>query len=67
MTLLARAGGFLVERQRGLLILLLGLLHLALLAGEGDRLGLVWWLVDVGLFMLWQLSLIHISEPTRPY
>ncbi|MBK9445009.1 MAG: HAMP domain-containing histidine kinase [Betaproteobacteria bacterium] len=54
MTLLARAGGFLVERQRGLLILLLGLLHLAMLAGDGNRLGLVWWLVDVGLFMLWQ-------------
>ncbi|MFA7293157.1 MAG: ATP-binding protein [Rhodocyclaceae bacterium] len=54
MTLLARAGGFLVARQRGLLILLLGLLHLAMLAGAGDRLGLVWWLVDVGLFMLWQ-------------
>lgn len=54
MSLLARIGGFLVERQRGLLILLLMLLHLALLAGEGGRLGLMWWLVDVGLFMLWQ-------------
>ena len=54
MTLLARAGGFLVERQRGLLTLLLGLLHLALLADGNGQLGLVWWLVDVGLFMLWQ-------------
>jgi signal transduction histidine kinase len=54
MSLLARLGGFLVERQRGLLILLLVLLHLALLASESSRLGLMWWLVDVGLFMLWQ-------------
>jgi hypothetical protein len=54
MNMLAQAGGFLVARQRGLLILLLLLLHLALLAGDGDRLGLMWWIVDVGLFMLWQ-------------
>lgn len=54
MTLLARAGRFLVERQRGLLVLLLGLLHLALLADGKGQSGLMWWLVDVGLFMLWQ-------------
>jgi signal transduction histidine kinase len=54
MTLLARAGGFLVGRQQGLLVLLLGVLHLSLMAGPGSRFGMVWWLVDVGLFMLWQ-------------
>ncbi|MCK6405640.1 MAG: hypothetical protein L6Q60_06450 [Rhodocyclaceae bacterium] len=54
MTLLARAGRFLVERQQGLLVALLVVLHLSLLASPGDRLGIVWWLVDVGLFMLWQ-------------
>lgn len=54
MSLLSRIGGFLVERQRGLLILLLLLLHLALLASASSNLGRMWWLVDVGLFMLWQ-------------
>lgn len=54
MTALARLGGFLVARQRGLLVLLLVLLHLALLAEGNSRLGLMWWLGDVGLFMLWQ-------------
>lgn len=54
MTLLARAGQFLVQRQRGLLVALLVALHLSLLAGQEGRLGIVWWLVDVGLFMLWQ-------------
>lgn len=54
MSMLARLGGFLVARQRGLLILLLALLHFSLLAGEGSGFGLVWWLVDIGLFMLWQ-------------
>lgn len=54
MNLLARTGGLLVRRQRGLLVLLLAVLHFSLLAGPGRGFGMVWWLVDVGLFMLWQ-------------
>ena len=54
MTALARIGGGLVRRQRGLLVLLLGVLHLSLVAAPGRGFGMVWWLVDVGLFMLWQ-------------
>lgn len=54
MTWLARLGGFLVLRQRGLLVLLLGVFHATLLSTGPDRSGMVWWLADVGLFMLWQ-------------
>ncbi|EXI81857.1 MAG: putative PEP-CTERM system histidine kinase [Candidatus Accumulibacter appositus] len=54
MTPLQRLAGVLRQRQRWLLIALLGVLHLALLA-EGDRaFGALCWLVDVGLFILWQ-------------
>jgi hypothetical protein len=54
MTLLQRLAGVLRQRQRWLLIALLGVLHLALLA-EGDKtFGALCWLVDVGLFILWQ-------------
>jgi signal transduction histidine kinase len=54
MSALARLGAWLVARQQSLLVLLLGVLHLALLADGGGQLGLVWWLADVGLFTLWQ-------------
>jgi hypothetical protein len=54
MTPLERLAGILRQRQRWLLIALLGVLHAALLA-EGDRaFGTLCWLVDVGLFILWQ-------------
>ncbi len=54
MTTLARVGGFFVQRQRGLLVLLLAMLHFALLSSGGGSASIVWWLTDVGLFMLWQ-------------
>ena len=28
---------------------------------------LIWWLLDVSIIKVHELSLIHISEPTRPY
>jgi len=42
------------QRQRWLLIALLGLLHLALLADADRAFGTLCWLVHVGLFILWQ-------------
>lgn len=54
MTLLQRAGAALRRRQRWLLIALLGVLHLALVTNGNATLGLLCWLVDVGLFILWQ-------------
>ncbi|MBI2306631.1 MAG: sensor histidine kinase [Rhodocyclales bacterium] len=54
MTWLAGVGGVLVRRQRGLLALLLGVFHVSLLSNGPDHSGLLWWLADVGLFMLWQ-------------
>jgi hypothetical protein len=54
MTLIVRFGGFLRERQRWVLIALLVVLHLTLLAGANTAVGLMCWLVDVGLFLLWQ-------------
>lgn len=54
MTALARLGNALVARQRGLLIGVLAVLHLALWAQGDVRFGTLCWLVDVGLFMLWQ-------------
>lgn len=53
-TVLTRFGSFLVKRQQGLLVLLLAALHGALVTGAASGFGLIWWLVDVGLFMLWQ-------------
>ena len=49
-----RLGLFLRERQRWVLIALLVVLHLTLLAGANRALSLMCWLVDVGLFLLWQ-------------
>ena len=54
MTTLQRLGSALRQRQRWLLIALLALLHLALVADPGTSFGLLCWLVDVGLFILWQ-------------
>lgn len=54
MTSLARFGSFLRERQRWVLIALLAILHLTVLAGANTVAGLMFWLVDVGLFLLWQ-------------
>ena len=54
MTLLQRMGGALRQRQRWLLISLLGVLHLALVAGANTTIGLPCWLMSVGLFILWQ-------------
>ncbi len=49
-----RLGLYLRERQRWVLIALLVVLHLTLLAGANTVVGLMCWLVDVGLFLLWQ-------------
>jgi len=54
LTALADIGERLARAQRPLLIALLAVLHAALVGVGGERLGLVWWLIDVGLFMLWQ-------------
>jgi signal transduction histidine kinase len=54
MTPLWRIGIFFRERQRWVLIALLVVLHLTLLAGSSTAVGLMCWLVDVGLFILWQ-------------
>jgi len=54
MTLLGQLGASLRERQRWVLIALLAVFHLALLAGGGSAVGLMCWLVDAGLFILWQ-------------
>ena len=54
MTLLQRLGMALRQRQRWLLISLLFVLHLALVSGAGSTIGLLCWLVNVGLFILWQ-------------
>ncbi|WP_301103246.1 hypothetical protein [Propionivibrio sp.] len=54
MTTLGKFGSLLRERQRWVLIALLVVLHLALLAGAQTAVSLMCWLVDVGLFILWQ-------------
>ena len=54
MTILQRLGMALRQRQRWLLIALLALLHLSLVADPETPFGLLCWLVDVGLFILWQ-------------
>ena len=54
MRLLNRVGMLLRERQRLVLIAMLAVLQLTLLAGTGTAIGLMCWLVDVGLFLLWQ-------------
>ncbi|HRD87888.1 MAG: sensor histidine kinase [Candidatus Accumulibacter sp.] len=52
--LLQRMGTALRQRQRWLLISLLVVLHLALVSGAKSMIGLLCWLVNVGLFILWQ-------------
>ena len=54
LTAVARLGLLLRERQRWLLVALLAVLHLTLLAGASTSVSLMCWLVDVGLFILWQ-------------
>ena len=54
MTPLWRIGSFLRERQRWVLIALLLVLHVTLLAGADRAVSTMCWLVDVGLFLLWQ-------------
>ena len=54
MTVLIRFGNYLRARQRWVLLAMLAVLHLALLAGVQSTVGLMCWLVDVGLFILWQ-------------
>lgn len=54
MTVLARSGNFLRQRQRWVLVALLVVLHLTLLADAMSTIGRMFWLVDVGLFILWQ-------------
>lgn len=54
MRLLTRLADVLRQRQRGLLIALLLVLHVALFIGTETPMGRLCWLVDVGLFILWQ-------------
>lgn len=51
---LRRLGRYLRARQPWMLVALLLVLHLTLLAGAESPVGLMFWLVDVGLFILWQ-------------
>ena len=54
MNFLNHIGMFFRERQRLVLIAMLAVLHLTLLAGAETSIALMCWLVDVGLFLLWQ-------------
>lgn len=54
MTVLQRMGIALRQRQCWLLISMLVVLHLALVAGAGTTISLLCWLINVGLFILWQ-------------
>ena len=54
MKFLNHIGMFFRERQRLVLIAMLAVLHLTLLAGAETSIALMCWLVDVGLFLLWQ-------------
>jgi len=51
---LKRLGRYLRARQPWMLVALLMILHLTLLAGADSPAGLMFWLVDVGVFILWQ-------------
>ena len=61
MTPLRRIGRFLREQQRWVLIAMLVVLHLTLIAGTDTTVSLMCWLVDVGLFILWQ-PFIHAEH-----
>jgi hypothetical protein len=54
MKMVGQFGSFLSQQQRWVLIAMLLVLHLTLLAGVTSSVGLMCWLVDVGLFILWQ-------------
>lgn len=54
MSQIGQLADMLRRRPRGLLIALLIVLHVALLTGTETLIGRVCWLVDVGLFILWQ-------------
>lgn len=47
-------GNFLQARPHSVLIAVLGVLHLTLLTGVDTAVGPMCWLVDVGLFIIWQ-------------
>jgi hypothetical protein len=61
VSVLERFGAALRQRQRWLLIWLLLVLHLALVAGAETTIGLLCWLVNVGLFVIWQ-PFIHAER-----
>jgi signal transduction histidine kinase len=61
VSVLERLGAALRERQRWLLIWLLLVLHLALVSGAETTIGLLCWLVNVGLFVIWQ-PFIHAER-----
>ncbi len=54
MITLRSLGAALRERQRSLVTALLAVLHLALVSRADAAISLLCWLVDVGLFILWQ-------------
>ena len=54
MGLLKRSGQYLGGHQRVVLLGLLGVLHVTLLTGTDNLIGLMFWLGNVGLFLLWQ-------------
>ena len=54
MGFLKRSGQYLRTHQRAVLVALLAVLHVTLLAGPTSLVGLMFWFVDVGLFLLWQ-------------
>ena len=54
MTWLRQLSPLLHDSQRWVLLALLVVLHLTLLAGANTAVGMMCWLVDVGLFLLWQ-------------
>ena len=54
LSLLNRVGMLFHRHQRLVLIAMLAVLHLTLLTGAESGIGLTFWLVDVGLFLLWQ-------------
>ena len=47
-------GNFLQARPHSVLIAVLGVLHLTMLTGVDTAVGPMCWLVDVGLFIIWQ-------------
>ena len=65
MNALHQFGVTLRDRQRWVLIALLAVLHTGFLAGTETAVGMMCWLVDVGLFLLWQ-PFIHTERKIDP-